>query len=327
MSDTMLFDGKEYISSKRASELSGYAQDYIGQLARKSLIDARRVGGLWLISMSSLQEYKTNADTQVRQQPERKDAQEVDSLVSFDGKDYISASRAAEITGYHADYVGQLARSGTIISRQVGNRWYIDREAILSHKKEKDGLLGAVQAQSVGISRNYNIRTVDENAPVSHHDAPEPLFTYTRDDRDLVPVLGAANDLKTGAKDTFREFEMEEVPTAVPIRILEKHKILHHGGSVKHVKSAGGAPRKTIYKGTFRNLAAAALTVVIVLSFSFVTLKNSSIYATKTDSSGAIIQRGAFTASAAGTLRWIEDFFQNLLVKELIYKRVDTTTR
>ena len=326
MSDTMLFDGKEYISSKRASELSGYAQDYIGQLARKSLIDARRVGGLWLISMSSLQEYKTNADTQVRQQPERKDAQEVDSLVSFDGKDYISASRAAEITGYHADYVGQLARSGTIVSRQVGNRWYVDREAILSHKKEKDGLLGAVQAQSVGISRSHTA-PVDEGVPASPYGAPDPLFTYTRDDRDLVPILGAANDLKTGAKDTFREFEMEEVPTAVPIRVLETAKISHHAGSIKYDKSGRGVPKRHVYKAGFRNVATAALTIVIVLSFGFVTLKNSSIYATKSNPSGAIVQRDAFTASAAGALRWIEGFFQNLLTKELIYKRVDTSVR
>ena len=35
MSDEMQIEGKPYISSKRASELSGYAQDYIGQLARK----------------------------------------------------------------------------------------------------------------------------------------------------------------------------------------------------------------------------------------------------------------------------------------------------
>src|SRR3990167_8328737 len=67
----------------------------------------------------------------------KKDSVDADSLVSFDGKDHISASRAAKITGYHPDYVGQLARSGAIISRQVGNRWYVDRAALLSHKKEK----------------------------------------------------------------------------------------------------------------------------------------------------------------------------------------------
>lgn len=326
MSDPMLFDGKEYISSKRASELSGYAQDYIGQLARKGLIDARRVGGLWFISMSSLTEYKSNTDAQIKQQPERKESQEASSLVSFDGKDYVSASRAAEITGYHADYVGQLARSGTIISRQVGNRWYIDREAILAHKQEKDSLLGAVQAQSVGISRN-DTTTVGESVPVSHYGAPEPLFTYTSDDRDLVPVLNSVKDQEPSSKDAFRESERTEFPTVVPIRVIEKQKILHHSRPVKHVKSNVGVPRKTIYKGAFRNLAAVALTVVIVLSFSFVTLRNSSIYATESTPSGSLTERGAFTAGAASAVQWIENFLQNFLVKELFYKRVDTATQ
>ncbi len=321
----MLFDGKEYISSKRASELSGYAQDYIGQLARKGLIDARRVGGLWFIAMSSLTEYKSNADSQIRQQPERKEVQETSSLVSFDGKDYISASRAAEITGYHADYVGQLARSGTIISRQVGNRWYIDREAILAHKHEKDSLLGAVQAQSVGISRGDSA-PLDDSAPVGHYSAPEPLFTYTSDDRDLVPVLTSVKDQEPGSGEAFREFERTEVPTVVPIRVIEKQKILHHSAPVKHVKSNVGVPRKTIYQGAFRNLAAAALTVVIVLSFSFVSLRNSSIYATEATPSGEHLERGNFTAGAASTIQWIEDFLQNFLVKELTYKRIDTGT-
>src|SRR3989344_9003329 len=154
MSDSMFIQGKAYISSKRASELSGYAQDYIGQLARKGLIDAQRVGGLWFVSQASLTEYKSNADRYTPQLPQKKEAPDVSSLISFDGKDPVSASRAAKITVYHPDYVGQLARSGAIISRQVGNRWYVDRAALLAHKKEKDGLLGAVQAQSVGISRS-----------------------------------------------------------------------------------------------------------------------------------------------------------------------------
>src|SRR3989344_3657610 len=72
MSDAMWLEGKEYISSKRASQLSGYAQDYIGQLARKGLIDAQRVGGLWFISMASLSEYKSHADAYVPQLPAKK---------------------------------------------------------------------------------------------------------------------------------------------------------------------------------------------------------------------------------------------------------------
>ncbi|MSU73967.1 DNA-binding protein [Candidatus Kaiserbacteria bacterium] len=324
MSDAMWLEGKEYISSKRASELSGYAQDYIGQLARKGIIAAQRVGGLWFISMASLTEYKSHAEAYVPQQPERKETHDPDSLISFDGKDHISASRAAKITGYHPDYVGQLARSGTIISRQVGNRWYIDREGILAHKQEKDGLLGAVQAQSVGISRGDASILSSEDAHGSHYNGPGPFLTYTRDDRDLIPVLNAPESSLPSSYEGFRDSQKDaQVSVPVPIRVLPKKEILYHTHPVKHVKLGSSTHGKTMYYGTFRGLAAAALTIVIVLSFGFVTLKDGSVYGTRITPSGTVIQRNMFTASAAGALEWIGHFLQNFLVKDLIYKRVE----
>ena len=318
----MWIQDKEYISSKRASDLSGYAQDYIGQLARKGLITAQRVGGLWFVSMRSLTEYKSHADTYVPQLPEKKDAPDADSLVSFDGKDHVSASRAAKITGYHPDYVGQLARSGAIISRQVGNRWYVDRAALLAHKQEKDGLLGAVQAQSVGLERRpmaegipRNNAMGTEDALQTHHNDPEPFFTYTRDDRELLPVM---------EKPALVSEEINpDQKHMVPIRVIPKGEILHHTGHVKRVKSGGGVHGKTIYYGTFKSLATAALTIVIVLSFGFVTLKNSSVYSSNTTPRGAVVQRSTFAAGAAAAFEWVAEFVQDFLVKELIYKRVE----
>lgn len=321
MSDAMWIQGKEYISSKRASELSGYAQDYIGQLARKGLIGAQRVGGLWFVSMDSLTEYKSHAEAYVPQLPERKDAQDVDSLVSFDGKDHISASRAAKITGYHPDYVGQLARSGAVISRQVGNRWYVDRAALLAHKKEKDGLLGAVQAQSVGITVREPSReestamSGEENHSQTRYNGPGPLLTYTRDDRDLLPLI----EKSTSGMEEERVGEKH----MVPIRVLPKREILHHTEHVKHVKSPGRVHGKTIYYGRFKSLATAALTIVIVLSFGFVTLKNGSVYTTTANPSGTVVERNMLAGAAEAALEWIDRFVQNFLVKELIYKRVE----
>ena len=141
MSDEMTIGGKQYISSKRAAEISDYTQDYIGQLARKRLIDAHRVGGLWYVSMDALLRYKEKAESYIPTPPQNAVLRDRESLVSFDGKDYVSASRAAEITGYHSDYVGQLARSGTVLSKQVGNRWYVERSHIVGHKRKKTACL------------------------------------------------------------------------------------------------------------------------------------------------------------------------------------------
>lgn len=146
--------GTIYISSKHAAEKTGYTQDYIGQLARGGQIEAKRVSGMWYILEESLRNYKAKADQFVPTPPQGfAPNPDKEVSVSFDGKDYISTGRAAKLTGYNQDYVGQLARSGEVLSRQVGNRWYIDRESLLAHKKQKDDLLAAVQVESVGLAK------------------------------------------------------------------------------------------------------------------------------------------------------------------------------
>ena len=49
--------GKLYISSKRASEMSGYAKDYIGQLVRGGKLEAVRVGRAWFVLETSLKSH------------------------------------------------------------------------------------------------------------------------------------------------------------------------------------------------------------------------------------------------------------------------------
>ncbi len=184
MSDEIELEGNKYISSKRASEMTGYTQDYIGQLARGQDIQAQRVGGLWYVSVDSLLDYKNASDSSQPVPPIRQSSPHVDSLISFDGHDYISANRAAKLTGYNQDYVGQLARTGKILSRQIGTRWYVEREAILIHKHEKDTLLAAVQAQSVGFPEKNEPRSMSVQ-DMSVGDVP--FFSYLSEKKPLVP--------------------------------------------------------------------------------------------------------------------------------------------
>ena len=58
----------------------------------------------------------------------------MDKVLKFDGKKYISAKLAAEITGYTSDYVGQLCRGKKINSRLVGRSWYVLEKDLLDHK-------------------------------------------------------------------------------------------------------------------------------------------------------------------------------------------------
>lgn len=49
MEDQLEIEGKIYISSKRAAEEYGYTKDYIGQMARSGVIEAKLVGRIWYV--------------------------------------------------------------------------------------------------------------------------------------------------------------------------------------------------------------------------------------------------------------------------------------
>ena len=306
MSDELFLEGKNYMSSKRAAQSTGYAQDYIGQLARGGLIDAQRVGGLWYVSLDSLNGYQKNAEAYKPVVPGPKQASDIDSIVSFDGKDYISASRAAKLTSYNQDYVGQLARGGKILSRQIGNRWYVEREGLLAHKSQKDSMLAAVQSESVGLV----LPKAPERAQLTYqHD--EPLLTYTSDNRDLMPVLEKKAD--PIARELGQEYN-------IPIRIVRAAPMV----------SAQRVPMKTtpVSKARVSDItisraigAGVALTFVIVLSYGFVTLKQKSLYTVNFGNAAKMVNHTALTANAGDAFNNILSIIERWITPELVYVR------
>jgi len=52
----------------------------------------------------------------------------------IDDKKYLSTRRAAKVTGYAKDYVGQLCREGRVKARQVGRSWYVLEADIREHR-------------------------------------------------------------------------------------------------------------------------------------------------------------------------------------------------
>ncbi len=309
MSDEISVEGKEYVSSKKASRTTGYSQDYIGQLARKGVIDARRVGGLWYILMDSLELHKKRSEEFSPEPPKRDSEIAQDTLLSFDGRDFVSASRAAEITGYNQDYVGQLARSGAVLSKQVGNRWFVDREALRDHKAEKDSLLAAVQSQSVGLKKSLEV----PQTPYEHSYAGAgPFLTYTKDDQDLFPTLSAQD---SGDSLGSLSHEPEEVHQ-VPIHVLNAREIVSISRKSFVKYPIGRTHGKTIFYGAS---AAAALTIVIVLSFGFGSLKERSMYTLTTVRSTASV--GPLLESASGFLDAFGGWLEHLLVPEISYRR------
>lgn len=58
MADYFEMEGQNYISSKRASLITGYAKDYIGQLCRMGKIEGKLIGRNWFVSERSLRNHK-----------------------------------------------------------------------------------------------------------------------------------------------------------------------------------------------------------------------------------------------------------------------------
>src|SRR3989344_7780693 len=53
----VILAGEKYISSRRASEITGYATDYIGQLCRAGKIKSERIGRDWVVSETGILNY------------------------------------------------------------------------------------------------------------------------------------------------------------------------------------------------------------------------------------------------------------------------------
>lgn len=54
--------------------------------------------------------------------------------ITIGDKVYVSSKRAAQITGYAKDYVGQLCREGRVEARLVGRNWYVLDSALREHR-------------------------------------------------------------------------------------------------------------------------------------------------------------------------------------------------
>lgn len=325
MSDEIQVGGVSFVPSKRAAEVSGYKQDYVGQLCRAGLIDAKRINGLWYVNLDSLYGYKQKADSYIPQPPRQSGSsnrKDPETIVSFDGKEHISASRAAEITGYSQDYVGQLARTEKVLSRQVGSRWYVERAAVLTHKAEKDALLAEVQAQAVGIDPLRSEASASHQTGLKAKET-NPYFTYSSDDADLLPLSSKVNVKKSlnasleSSIFSSREAEIQSSEHKIPIRVLGsdgfpevREKVYPEARSAPVTLSYGLQNHHILW------IPAVVATVVIVFTIGYASLRNSALYAQISGESSL-----AVATQASQAISFVGDVLESWLAPEIIYRR------
>ena len=306
--------GTIYISSKRAAEITGYTQDYVGQLARGRQILAQRISGLWYVVEQSLRDYKAKADEFKPEPPKPiQPMQDVETMVSFDGRDYVSAQRGATITGYHQDYVGQLARSGKILSRQIGNRWYVDREGLVEHKRYNDSLLAAIQAESVGLST--------EDAKSDKIDAKEDHvhYTYTTEPNIRIPQV-AKKEIASESENIYPESTESDEIHEIPIRIIPARQSRNsmENRTQRNEKINAKISRMTIFLLVF---LAAALSTGGYLIYSGTPVSPSALIAKLRGAQPPEPNQQVLVANLY-ILNWQRpDFILELISKELVYTR------
>lgn len=105
--------------------------------------------------------------------------------LTLDGKTYVSSKRAAEITGYAKDYVGQLCREGRVEARLVGRNWYILESALREHR------FGPEKDQDVVHTTERTYASSAWEAPRYAHEAPSILPSLS--DRTSVNALSDAH--------------------------------------------------------------------------------------------------------------------------------------
>ena|GEM_PF-1248021 len=152
MKDSFILEGKKYISARRASEISEYAPDYIGQLCRAKKLDFQMIGRSWFVTEESLRRHQeeVQVDKANRKRSKIVDG-EMDNLNTPTGKNYISTKRASEITGYSADYIGQLCRAKKLDFKIVGRSYFVTEESIRNHQQ-------GVQGEEANRNRINNLK-------------------------------------------------------------------------------------------------------------------------------------------------------------------------
>lgn len=102
---------------------------------------------------------------------------------------YVSSKRAAELTGYAKDYIGQLCREGRVEARLVGRSWYVREAAIKDHRFGLENASPAVvQTKSVIEASN------DMEPPIYKVDVPTVLPTAEEPIEDEIQEVKLTNE-------------------------------------------------------------------------------------------------------------------------------------
>lgn len=88
--------------------------------------------------------------------------------ITLEGKKYFSSKKAAEVTGYSKDYVGQLCREGRVKARLVGRNWYVLEKSIQEHRFGKEETSAKAQSSADDHFDTWEAASYSSESVVEH---------------------------------------------------------------------------------------------------------------------------------------------------------------
>lgn len=113
-------------------------------------------------------------------------------------KIYISSKRAAEITGYAKDYVGQLCREGKVEATLVGRSWYVLEDSIRAHR------FGTAEDSQTVVSDDR-----DSWKPAQYSPESQETIVTTPEVKTDEPDKPSLEDMQQAWKEWFERREVQ----------------------------------------------------------------------------------------------------------------------
>lgn len=116
-------------------------------------------------------------------------------------KTYLSSKRAAKITGYAKDYVGQLCREGRVEARLVGRNWYVLESSIREHRF---GVAEDVQeVEPVIEAPKEEVPAITWSAPRYEVEEPKVVPALLPKDPEVLEARKVVSEMQDAWKEWF----------------------------------------------------------------------------------------------------------------------------
>lgn len=114
----------------------------------------------------------------------------MNSDLYFDAKLFISSKRAAKISGYVNDYIGQLCRDGKIEARMVGRSWYVALESLIAHK---NAFVSGTKSKPSFFYKNVTLIPALPEFEIAHAKNLEAIESIASKSQESSPVVSSVS--------------------------------------------------------------------------------------------------------------------------------------